>query len=127
VIVDGFPHKSRDELHAFWDTQFVDALARSPVVLANQLIEQITPTLKTSWEQGSVDDWAMEAFELSKLDAYTDPPLSKDTVQHLDADYAAQAEEDVGLQLSRAGVRLAAVLNKALGPKNSSNGAQNDR
>jgi S1/P1 Nuclease len=127
VIVDGFPHKSRDELHAFWDTQFVNALARSPVVLANQLLEQITPALKTSWEQGSVDDWAMEAFELSKLDAYTDSPLSKDAVQHLDSSYAAQAEEDAGLQLSRAGVRLAAVLNKALGPKNSSKGAQNDR
>ena len=28
--------------------------------------------------------------------------------------YVAQAEEDVGLQLSRAGVRLVAILNKAL-------------
>jgi hypothetical protein len=29
--------------------------------------------------------------------------------------YVARAERDVALQLSRAGVRLAAVLNKALG------------
>jgi hypothetical protein len=29
--------------------------------------------------------------------------------------YVARAEKDVALQLSRAGVRLAAVLNKALG------------
>ena len=42
-------------------------------------------------------------------------PLSKDALQHLDAAYVAHAEEDVALQLSRAGVRLAAVLNKALG------------
>jgi hypothetical protein len=33
----------------------------------------------------------------------------------LDASYVAQAKADVALQLSKAGVRLAAVLNKALG------------
>ena len=41
--------------------------------------------------------------------------LSKDTLQRLDSAYVAQAEKDVALQLSKAGVRLAAVLNKALG------------
>src|SRR5215475_3702736 len=30
VTVDGFDHKSRDNLHEFWDTQFVDALGRPP-------------------------------------------------------------------------------------------------
>jgi hypothetical protein len=35
--------------------------------------------------------------------------------QHLDSVYAAQAEKDVSLQLSKAGIRLASVLNKALG------------
>ena len=34
VIVDGFPHTSRDELHAFWDTQFVDGIATPPAALA---------------------------------------------------------------------------------------------
>jgi hypothetical protein len=48
-------------------------------------------------------------------DAYGDPPLSKETLQHLDAAYVARAEKDVALQLSKAGVRLAAVLNKTLG------------
>jgi S1/P1 Nuclease len=117
VIVDGFRHRSRDELHAFWDTQFVDGIAKSPAVLAKQLLEQITPEQKKAWEQGSLDDWAMEAFEISKADAYGDPPLSRDTVQHLDAGYVSRAEKDVALQLSRAGVRLAAVLNSALGAR----------
>jgi S1/P1 Nuclease len=117
VIVDGFQHRSRDELHAFWDTRFVDGIAKPPAVLAKQLLEQITPEQKKAWEQGSLDDWAMEAFAISKADVYGDPPLSKDTVQHLDAAYVAQAEKDVALQLSRGGVRLAAILNKALGSK----------
>jgi len=51
---------------------------------------------------------------VSVSDIYGDPPLSKDMPQHLDSAYAAQAEMDVATQLSKAGVRLAAVLNKAL-------------
>jgi len=56
----------------------------------------------------------MEAFKLSKADVYGDPPLSKDMPQHLDQAYVDRAEKDVQLQLSRAGVRLAATLNNAL-------------
>jgi hypothetical protein len=114
VIVDGFDHKPRDELHAFWDTQFVDALGASPAAIAQQLIETITPEQKAKWEQGSLDDWAMEAFAIAKSDVYGNPPLSKDVPQHLDQAYVDRAERDVRLQLSRAGVRLAAVLNKTL-------------
>ncbi len=35
--------------------------------------------------------------------------------QHLDAAYVSRAEKDIALQLSRAGVRIATVLSKALG------------
>jgi hypothetical protein len=65
--------------------------------------------------RGSFDEWAMEAFMISKNDVYGSPPLSKDMPQHLDAAYVARAEKDVAQQLSKAGVRLASVLNKALG------------
>jgi hypothetical protein len=47
-----------------------------------------------------------------------EPPLSKDTLQHLDAGYVARAEKDVALQLSKTGVGMAAVLNKAFGRRN---------
>jgi nuclease S1 len=115
VMVDGFPHKAKDELHGFWDTQFVDALGRPPAALAKQLLAEITPEKETEWRRGTPDDWAQEAFDIAFDDVYGQPPLSKDTLQHLDAAYVARAEKDVALQLSRAGVRLAAVLNKALG------------
>jgi hypothetical protein len=115
VMVDGFDHKSRDNLHGYWDTQFVEALGQPPAALANQLLAQITHEQEAEWRQGTPDDWAMEAFNIAYDDVYGEPPLSKDMLQHLDAAYAARAEKDVALQLSRAGVRLAAVLNKALG------------
>jgi hypothetical protein len=134
VIVDGFQHEPKDELHGYWDTQFVDALVRpstgihpSPsahsepsaqelAALANKLLAQVTSDQAAQWSQGTLDDRAMEAFKVSVSDAYGHPPLSPgQEPRHLDAAYAARAEKDIALQLSRAGVRLGSVLNKALG------------
>lgn len=113
VQVDGFSAKGK--LHAFWDTQFVDAVGEPPAALAKQLLAQITPEQEAEWKKGTPDDWAMEAFNIAYDDAYGTAPLSKDSLQHLDAAYVDRVKKDVALQLSRAGVRLAAVLNKALG------------
>src|SRR5262252_4481061 len=77
-------------------------------------MDKISPDQVKAWSVGTPDDWAMEAFKLSKRDVYGDPPLSRFEVQHLDKDYVERATNDVALQLSRAGVRLAAILNKAL-------------
>ena len=66
-------------------------------------------------DKNSPEDWQLEAFNIARVDVYGDPPLSKDTVQHLDASYVARAETDVAVQLSRAAIRLAFVLNKSLG------------
>jgi hypothetical protein len=112
VTVDGFDGKARDNLHGFWDTQFVGAIARPPAALAKQLLAQITPEQEAEWRQGTPDDWAMEAFEIAISDVYGDPPLGGNV--HLDAAYVERAKADVALQLSRAGIRLAAVLNRAL-------------
>jgi len=115
VTVAGFPHHSKDDLHGFWDTQFVDAIATPPAVLAKQLLAEITPSDAKAWATGTPDDWAMEAFKLSKADAYGNPPLSKSQPQNLDQSYVTQAEKDVILQLKRAGIRLASLLDKTLG------------
>jgi S1/P1 Nuclease len=114
VVVDGFPHNSRDELHAYWDTQFVRALGRSPKEIAQQLMDKITPDDVKAWSAGTPDNWAMEAFKLSKADVYGNPPHTKNDVQRLDEAYVDRVVKDVAPQLSRAGVRLAAILNNAL-------------
>jgi len=119
VVVDGFPHKSKDELHGFWDTQFVDGIAVLPATLAKNLLAQITPADANTWTAGGPEDWAMEAFNISRTDSYGSPPLSKNEVQHLDSSYVDTAEMDVSLQLSRAGIRLASVLNKSLGSQDA--------
>jgi S1/P1 Nuclease len=114
VIVDGFPHKSKDELHGFLDTQFVDALGTPPSSLVASLLSNITPAQAKEWATGMPEDWAKEAFAVSLADVYGNPPLSKGEVQHLDSSYVNKVEKDVKLQLSRAGVRLAFFLNQAL-------------
>jgi hypothetical protein len=67
------------------------------------------------------DEWAMEAFALAKQNAYGNPPLAKTpphkAPSHLDAAYVTQADKDAALQSSKAGVRLASILKKALGSK----------
>jgi hypothetical protein len=83
--------------------------------LAKRLLAQITQEQEEEWKQGTPDDWAMEAFNIADDDVYGEPPLSKYTLPHLDAAYVAGAEKEVALQFSRADVRLAAVLNRALG------------
>jgi hypothetical protein len=116
IIVDGCPHKSEDKLHSFWDnTQFVDCIATPPVTLARDLLAQITPADARMWTKGSPEDWQLEAFNIAKSDAYGNPPLSQGPPQHLDASYVDTAEMDKSLQLSRAGIRLSYILNKALG------------
>jgi hypothetical protein len=57
---------------------------------------------------------AWEAFDITQEDVYGCPPLSKGETQYLDDGYVKQAKTDVALQFSRAGVRLAFLLNSAL-------------
>jgi hypothetical protein len=61
----------------------------------------------------------MESFELGRKDVYslTSRPTCNDhgTVV-LTAEYEIAAEKDAALQLEKAGVRMAAVLNRALAP-----------
>jgi hypothetical protein len=93
----------------------VDALGATPNVLARQLLARITPEQAADWGAGTPEDWAWEAFAIAQENVYGDPPLSPDTVHRLDAAYVKRAKEVIEQQLSRAGIRLATILNKALG------------
>ena len=58
----------------------------------------------------------MESFALARGHAYgTLPAASADGVYLLPSAYVNAATHDVALQLSKAGTRLAALLNRALG------------
>ena len=105
-------------LHHHWDTSFVELLGNDPQQIADQLVAKISSSDVRQWQQGNPRDWALESFQLASRDAYhlPEPELGhRRPVYVLDQAYINTAEEDVRLQLSRAGVRLAGILNEALG------------
>jgi nuclease S1 len=102
-------------LHHFWDTEFVDQLETDPKSIASDLIGHISNNQVAEWQAGEPADWATESFKVAKGDTYGQlpEPTSRGTFR-LSDEYVATAVEDVALQLSKAGVRLAFVLNTAL-------------
>ncbi len=105
-------------LHAFWDITTVNALGHSPAEIAARLDAGITPAQIKAWGAGDPRGWAMETFAIARRDAYdlpSKPACGQNGAITLSPAYQATAEADAAQQLSVAGIRLANVLNKALG------------
>jgi hypothetical protein len=103
-------------LHHFWDTEFVDQLGSDPRSIASDLIGHISKAQAQTWSQASPADWAQEAFQIAKNKAYGQlPEPNARGGYRLTDDYISMATQDVGVQLSKAGVRLAFILNQTLG------------
>jgi hypothetical protein len=112
VSASGF---SAGNLHHFWDTEFVDQLGPDPKTIASDLIGHITKDQQLQWQSGSPTDWAQETFRIAKDDAYGQlPEPNTHGSFRLSDDYVSTATNDVALQLSKAGVRLAMILNQSL-------------
>jgi hypothetical protein len=106
-------------LHSYWDTTVVSTLGADPTAVAAKLRAEITPAQATAWRQGTPRAWTMEAHEVAAKVAYwpgapagCDPDAAPVS---LPAGYDARAKRAAALQLQKAGVRLAEVLNRALG------------
>jgi len=105
-------------LHHFWDTAFADQLGPNPNSIASHLIGHITDDQVTAWSRGGPSDWALESFKIARDDVYGQLPTPGAHGHiRLSDDYVVIATQDVAIQLSKAGVRLASMLNKALGQR----------
>jgi hypothetical protein len=102
-------------LHHYWDTEFVRLLGEEPQSVSQRLLARISASDIEAWQRGSPADWARESFWLAKAVSYGAlPPADGGGRYRLSAGYVRDAITAVQLQLSRAGVRLAAVLNRDL-------------
>ena len=102
------------KLLAFWDTKVVQAMGPDAATISTTLISQITPDQITAWEAGSPQEWALEAFKLAKDKVYGQLPApASDGRYDLSESYLGMAEPIAATQLSRVGVRLAYLLNRA--------------
>ncbi len=111
VKVSNYP--SNANLHRLWDTDFIAADTNDATLLTNKLLASITQANINAWAQGGSEDWANEAHSLAQSVAYA--PLPNSLKVTISASYARSAQAAAELQLKRAGIRLAAVLNAVLG------------
>jgi hypothetical protein len=108
-------------LHHIWDAEILDENMQEadPEEYGTTLSSKITDTDRTQWtNSASPEVWANESHQQAVDHAYaTVPPLDSITANHpfeITQAYYDQARPVVDLQLSKAGVRLAQLLNDAL-------------
>ena len=75
----------------------------------------ITPQDRAEWAKGAIEDWALEGHRLAQSVAYGD--LGNEDPGLITPDYERQADLVIELQLEKAGVRLAYLLDAVLGAK----------
>lgn len=103
----------RTNFHALWDYGMLEGAGLDE----DRLVARITSRLGrrtdlTEMATGSIRDWVIEAHDISRDVVYPSLPSSLE----LDVGYfAGEVEAVADLQLVRASVRLAAILERALG------------
>jgi len=102
--------KGRTNLHRIWDDDLVEALGPDPAAVAGSIEAGLVPQDKTRIAAGTPVDWANESFKVAAKEIYARIP-SRGPVR-LPRDYAKRENAVVRLQLARAGIRLAALLNR---------------
>ena len=91
-------------------------LGTDPATVAQGLIAKVSAADEAAWGKGTATDWAQETYQLAVSQAYgTLPKAGPSGVYALPDSYVTNASSVVAQQLSKAGVRLAVVLNAALG------------
>ena len=101
-------------LHWLWDTGLLGHINQDPVALAAELTSRITPLEKAEWQKGSIEDWVMDCHRLAQTVAYGD--LGSESPAPITPSYEQQATLAIDLQLEKAGIRLAYLLNTNLMP-----------
>ena len=112
------PDGRSNNLHAYWDTGAVEPLGASAPEIAAMLDARITREQARTWSAGDTRSWAMEAFQVTRSDVYALPsrPTCADHGSvSLSPVYQAVAQRGAATQLERAGIRMAALINRALG------------
>jgi len=115
------PTAGSSVLHAYWDKAVVEAISPDPNAAAQSLEARISPTQAQTWASDpNPASWANDAYVVARATAYT-PELMAACVNGraqgtvpLSPAYEAAADAAAAVQLEKAGVRLAALLNGAL-------------
>jgi hypothetical protein len=102
----------QSNLHSVWDSGLLQSLGRSD----DELVADLSGLIARRKDQvamaaGTPRDWAMQSHDVSRDVVYRYLPQSLE----LDQDYVGVSRSAMLLQMERAAVRLAAVLDRTLG------------
>ena len=101
--------RERSTLHRVWDSDVVEALGFDSERVAASLEQSIMPSQRKAWAFGTPAQWANEAHAIARDQIY--PPLGGRYQLRLPRDYPKAEMAITRTQLSKAGLRLAWLLN----------------
>lgn len=104
-------------LHHYWDSDVVESFGTDPSRIAATWRKTITKEQLAGWSRGTPYQWAMESYDVARNVAYRFGGVATcdtTTPVTLSAPYQAAARQAAQVQLEKAGVRLAGILNAAL-------------
>lgn len=104
--------RERATLHRVWDSDVVEAMGRDSAAVANGIERSLSPRESKAWSQGALAQWANEAHAIARDRIY--PQLQGRHELRLPRDYAWRQSSIVRMQLAKAGLRLAFLLNNSL-------------
>jgi hypothetical protein len=103
-------HGKRLSLHQVWDQEVVQALGQDSGRIATESDASLSPQQKQQFSGGTPADWTNESFTLAGREIYA--PLPQSGHISLPGDYPLRESGVARLQLEKAGLRLAALLNR---------------
>jgi len=108
-------------LHAVWDVHMLRRLTAGRGGERTLVSAPIADSDRRAWETGSISDWIAESHALARDRVYAPLPVAASCgdriagVVAIGESYYASAAPVIDLQIRKAGVRLARVLNDSLG------------
>jgi hypothetical protein len=107
-------------LHTIWDEQLVERLVAERGGEAAMVSTPIAASNLAAWASGSIESWMPESNALARSVVYAGIPGFSCGAQiaqpvEIGPGYYAAAAPVIERQIRKAGVRLAALLNEALG------------
>ncbi|WP_444922208.1 S1/P1 nuclease [Microbulbifer sp. CnH-101-G] len=106
VVVQFFGEETN--LHALWDIHLVSRIVSDWQDYAKEQTEKIGAAQSRLWQSTNATHWAKESHQLAHKLAYTNET-------QLGEKYFLRCRDSVEMRLQQGGVRLAAVINRALG------------
>lgn len=104
--------RERANLHRVWDADVVEVQGRDSGLAAGAILRAVSPAQHQAWASGTPTGWANEAHAIARDQIY--PPLAGRHEVRLPRDYAWRQAGLARMQLAKAGIRLAWLLNNTL-------------